>query len=144
MQSHPNFCEVFIAEKYPQWQQKIVEIMKNCFDTQNKSFPSNQEISSQIEKAFGEVNKKAMPFVQKLKDKVFQSGSISDLESKLNFSEKDILSLANEYICFALDFDKLWVKDIKDASVKVLSLQISLILLIIGLYLIRHNKIVFP
>ena len=121
MQSVPKFCEVFIAEKYPPWQEKIVEIIKSCFDAKSNTFASNQEISSQIEKAFGEVNKRAMPFVQRLRDNVTQRGSISALDYKLNFSEKAILSLANEYICFALDFDKLWVKDITDAPVKVFS-----------------------
>ena len=121
MKSPPKFCELFIAERYPPWQEKIVELMKNCFDTQNNSFPSNQEISNLIENAFGEVNKKAMPFVQKLKSQVIEGGSMSHLDHKLNFSEKDILSLANEYICFALDLDKLWVKDVRDAPDKVLS-----------------------
>ncbi|KAI6647292.1 hypothetical protein LOD99_12289 [Oopsacas minuta] len=90
----PNFCEIFIAEKYPPWQ-------------------------IQIERGVWDMNKKSMPFVQRLKEKVMEEGSISCLESKINFNQMDILSLANEYICYALDLDKLWVKDVSTAPDKV-------------------------
>ena len=113
-----GFCEVFIAEKYPPWQAKIVDVMKKCFNKETNLFPSNQVISSLVQNELGE-NKKSMPFVQRLKEKVIEGGSLSCLESKVIFSEKDILSLANEYICYALDLDKLWVKHVSLAPEKV-------------------------
>ena len=115
----PKFCEIFVAEKYPPWQEKIVEVLKGCYDAKNATFPSNQEISSLIEKSLGSVNKKAMPFVQTCKEKVLKSGSMTHLQSKLNFSEKDILALANEYIAYALDLEKVWVLDVTAAPDKV-------------------------
>ena len=92
--------------------------MRKCFNRETNSFPSNQVISSLVQNELGE-NKKSMPFVQRLKEKVLEGGSISCIESKVIFSEKDILSLANEYICYALDLDKLWVKDVSLAPEKV-------------------------
>lgn len=79
---------IFMARKYPAWQEKYIDIVRDSFDRMNLSIDM-KSVSKKIEKA---ESKKAMPFVQTLK-KQLESGVKEDevFERKLGFDEVEIL-----------------------------------------------------
>ncbi|KAG8627573.1 hypothetical protein KVT40_005056 [Elsinoe batatas] len=79
---------IFMAKKYPAWQEKYIDIVREKFDRVSLSLEM-KEVSKRIEKA---ESKKAMPFVQVLK-KQLESGIKEEevFERKLAFDEAEIL-----------------------------------------------------
>ncbi|PNS15708.1 leucine-tRNA ligase [Sphaceloma murrayae] len=79
---------IFMARKYPAWQEKYIDIVREMFDKVKLSIDM-KEVSKKIDKA---ESKKAMPFVQVLK-KQLESGVGEDevFERKLGFDEVEVL-----------------------------------------------------
>ncbi|GAM85172.1 hypothetical protein ANO11243_031760 [Dothideomycetidae sp. 11243] len=79
---------IFCALKYPAWQDKYLDLVREKFDKLNLTMDM-KEVSKKIDKAD---SKKAMPFVQMLK-KQLESGVDENtvLERKLGFDELDVL-----------------------------------------------------
>ena len=86
----PKKLTIFMTDKFPAWQAKYVELLKEMWDPKTKSV-NDKELNGKIGK-MGEM-KKAMPFVQSLKKRL-QSGEPAEavLEQKLAFDEKETLS----------------------------------------------------
>lgn len=79
---------IYAALKYPAWQEKYIDVVRNEFDAMNLTLDM-KAVSKQIEKAD---TKRAMPFVQTLK-KSLESGMEPKtvFERKLPFDEISVL-----------------------------------------------------
>ncbi|KAK3939257.1 leucine--tRNA ligase, cytoplasmic [Diplogelasinospora grovesii] len=87
----PKKLTIFMAENFPAWQTKYMELIKEIWDPETKTQKiDDKELNSRIGK-MGEM-KKAMPFVQALKKRLRDgepAGAV--LERKLAFDEKTTL-----------------------------------------------------
>ncbi|RTE70310.1 Leucine--tRNA ligase, cytoplasmic [Fusarium euwallaceae] len=85
----PKKLTVFMTDKFPAWQAKYIDLLKEMWSPENRSV-DEKALASRIGK-MGEM-KKAMPFVQALKRRL-QAGepATAVLERKLAFDEKETL-----------------------------------------------------
>lgn len=85
----PKKLSIFVNDKFPAWQGKYLELLKEMWDPETKSV-QDKVLNGKIGK-MGEM-KKAMPFVQGLKKRL-QAGepASSVLEQKLLFDEQETL-----------------------------------------------------
>lgn len=87
----PKKLTVFMTDKFPAWQEKYIDLVRDSWDTQtNAQKVDDKELNGKIGK-MGEM-KKAMPFVQSLKKRLRDGEPASSvLERKLAFDEKKTL-----------------------------------------------------
>ncbi|KAJ5477827.1 hypothetical protein N7530_003336 [Penicillium desertorum] len=87
----PKKLTIFVAKKYPNWQEKYIDLVRESFDSLNLSF-NDKELNAKVGK-LGEM-KKAMPFVQNLKRRLVNAGESPPtvFERKLPFDEFAVLS----------------------------------------------------
>jgi leucyl-tRNA synthetase len=87
----PKKLTIFVAKKYPVWQEKYIDLVRDAFDSLNLSF-NDKELNSKVGK-LGEM-KKAMPFVQTLKRRLVNGGETPEnvFERKLPFDEFSVLA----------------------------------------------------
>lgn len=87
----PKKLIIFVAKKFPNWQEKYIDLVRDSFDALNLSF-NDKELSAKVGK-FGEM-KKAMPFVQNLKRRLVNAGEspATVFDRKLPFDEFVVLS----------------------------------------------------
>lgn len=87
----PKKLMIFAAKKYPAWQEKYIDLVREAFDALNISI-NDKELNAKVGK-LGEM-KKAMPFVQGLKRRLVQSRETPEtvFERKLPFDEFAVLS----------------------------------------------------
>ncbi|KAI0162452.1 hypothetical protein BJ166DRAFT_268896 [Pestalotiopsis sp. NC0098] len=86
----PKKLTVFVTDRFPAWQEKYIDLLKEEWDSSSKTFKDEKGLSGKVGK-MGEM-KKAMPFVQNLKRRL-QVGEPADkvLERKLAFDELHVL-----------------------------------------------------
>ncbi|KAH8759895.1 leucyl-tRNA synthetase [Diaporthe sp. PMI_573] len=86
----PKQLTIFTTDKFPAWQEKYVDLLRENWDATTKSITNEKELNGKIGK-MGEM-KKAMPFVMQLKKRL-QSGEEASvvLERKLAFDEQKTL-----------------------------------------------------
>ncbi|OAA46365.1 leucyl-tRNA synthetase [Metarhizium rileyi] len=86
----PKKLTIYISDKFPAWQAKYIDLLKEMWDPATKSV-NDKELNGKIAK-MGEM-KKAMPFAQTLKKRLQAGESPSVvLEQKLAFNEKETLA----------------------------------------------------
>ncbi|KAK4865260.1 hypothetical protein LT330_001883 [Penicillium expansum] len=87
----PKQLTIYVAKKYPNWQEKYIDLVRESFDSLNLSF-NDKELSAKVGK-LGEM-KKAMPFVQSLKRRLVNAGEspATVFDRKLPFDEFAVLS----------------------------------------------------
>jgi leucyl-tRNA synthetase len=87
----PKKLTIYVAKKFPAWQEKYIDLVRESFDSLSISF-NDKELSSKIGK-LGEM-KKAMPFVQTLKRRLVNGREAPEnvFERKLPFDEFAVLS----------------------------------------------------
>ncbi|KAJ6015993.1 Leucine--tRNA ligase cytoplasmic [Penicillium herquei] len=87
----PKRVTIYAAKKYPVWQEKYIDLVRDAFDSLTLSI-NDKELNAKIGK-LGEM-KKAMPFVQGLKRRLVQGGEAPQtvFDRKLPFDEFAILS----------------------------------------------------
>ncbi|KAJ5505440.1 Aminoacyl-tRNA synthetase class 1a anticodon-binding [Penicillium expansum] len=87
----PKQLTIYVAKKYPNWQEKYIDLVRESFDSLNLSF-NDKELSAKVGK-LGEM-KKAMPFVQSLKRRLVNGGEspAAVFDRKLPFDEFAVLS----------------------------------------------------
>lgn len=87
----PKKLTIFVAKKYPNWQEKYIDLVRDAFDSLNLSF-NDKELSAKVGK-LGEM-KKAMPFVQNLKRRLVNARESPDIvfNRKLPFDEFAVIS----------------------------------------------------
>lgn len=86
----PKKLTIYAAKKYPSWQEKYIDLVREAFDAVNISI-NDKELNPKVAK-FGEM-KKAMPFVQNLKRRLIQGKESPKIvfERKLPFDEFAVL-----------------------------------------------------
>ncbi|GAB0135242.1 hypothetical protein EsDP_00003587 [Epichloe bromicola] len=86
----PKKLTIFMTDKFPAWQAKYIDLLKEMWDPATKSV-NDKDLNGKIAK-MGEM-KKAMPFVQNLKRRL-QAGEPASavLQQKLVFDEKETLA----------------------------------------------------
>ncbi|KAH7320131.1 hypothetical protein B0I35DRAFT_373646 [Stachybotrys elegans] len=85
----PKKLTIFMNEKFPAWQAKYIDLLKEMWDVSTNSVDDKQ-LNGKIGK-MGEM-KKAMPFVQALKRRLQNGEPVSVvLDQKLSFDEKETL-----------------------------------------------------
>ena len=87
----PKKLTIFAAKKYPAWQEKYIDLVREAFDALNISI-NDKELNAKVGK-LGEM-KKAMPFIQTLKRRLVQGREAPEtvFERKLPFDEFAVLS----------------------------------------------------
>lgn len=87
----PKKLTIFVAKKFPNWQEKYIDLVREAFDSLTVSF-NDKELNSKVSK-LGEM-KKAMPFVQGLKRRLVSAGEspATVFDRKLPFDELVVLS----------------------------------------------------
>ncbi|KAF3942477.1 hypothetical protein ABW19_dt0202683 [Dactylella cylindrospora] len=85
----PKKVTIFVARSYPAWQEGYVELVRKYFDAVNISI-DEKSLNNEIPKA---EKKKAMPFIQLLKQKLIGAGEDPEtvLDRKLRFDEVETL-----------------------------------------------------
>ncbi|OGM49960.1 leucyl-tRNA synthetase [Aspergillus bombycis] len=86
----PKKLTIYAAKKYPSWQEKYIDLVREAFDGLNLSI-NDKELNAKVGK-MGEM-KKAMPFVQTLKRRLIQSREEPEtvFSRKLPFDEFAVL-----------------------------------------------------
>ncbi|CAG7922844.1 unnamed protein product [Penicillium olsonii] len=87
----PKKLTIFVAKKFPAWQEKYIDLVREAFDSLSVSF-NDKELNSKVGK-LGEM-KKAMPFVQTLKRRLVNGGETPEnvFERKLPFDEFSVVA----------------------------------------------------
>ncbi|PSR80064.1 hypothetical protein BD289DRAFT_77163 [Coniella lustricola] len=86
----PKMLTIFTSDKYPAWQEKYIELLREHWDTTSKSLANDKDFNDKIKKG-GEA-KKAMPFVKQLQKRLEAGEDASVvLERKLGFDEQKTL-----------------------------------------------------
>jgi leucyl-tRNA synthetase len=87
----PKKLTIYAAKKFPAWQEKYIDLVRDAFDTLSLSI-NDKELNAKVGK-LGEM-KKAMPFVQTLKKRLVQSREDPKtvFERKLPFDEFAVLA----------------------------------------------------
>ncbi|KAJ5322300.1 hypothetical protein MYU51_015977 [Penicillium brevicompactum] len=86
----PKKLTIFVAKKFPAWQEKYIDLVRDAFDSLSVSF-NDKDLNAKVGK-LGEM-KKAMPFVQTLKRRLVNGGEAPEnvFERKLPFDEFAVL-----------------------------------------------------
>ena len=87
----PKKLTIFVASKFPAWQEKYIDLVREAFDAVNISI-NDKELNAKVSK-FGEM-KKAMPFVQGLKKRLVTTKEKPEavFNRELAFDEMQVLT----------------------------------------------------
>ena len=104
-----NYATVYVAEKYPKWQEYILIILKDMY-LNNNGFPDNKVISNELMKSeeLKKFGKRVMPFVQAMKQKVAEKG-LSALAVTADINEVEVLQLNKFYLIQSLQVNDMEV-----------------------------------
>ncbi|CAI5445809.1 unnamed protein product [Caenorhabditis angaria] len=116
----PTEAIIYVAKQYPPWQQTILKILENQAKENNGQLPDNKIISGLIgkEETIKKFMKKAMPFVQMVKENYEQKG-ISALISTSPIDQTSILNENLDYILNSLDLDRVQIRHTDEENVDV-------------------------
>ncbi|KAL5109316.1 Leucine--tRNA ligase cytoplasmic [Taenia crassiceps] len=110
----PTNAIVWVAKAYPRWQATILNVLHSLL-TKAGELPDNATVLQALQphmKSFGKQAKRAMPFVQLVRERFLSNGE-QTLEVKLELDEQAILEANREYLVanLGLDVDGLEVKE---------------------------------
>ncbi|EGT45646.1 CBN-LARS-1 protein [Caenorhabditis brenneri] len=113
----PTEAVIFVAKSYPPWQKTILDILES--QVSNGALPDNKVISQLIgkEESLKKFAKKAMPFVQMIKEKFEQKG-VSALASTSPIDQSAILEENLDFIMNALDLDRVSIRLTEEEGVE--------------------------
>eukprot|EP00118_Oscarella_pearsei_P016818 m.163639 g.163639 ORF g.163639 m.163639 type:complete len:1177 (+) comp38854_c0_seq2:70-3600(+) len=95
----PKYATVFVGHTYPPWQAAVLKCLKEAYDEESKSFPSNKEIATKL-KGYPELAKfmkKAMPFAQTVKEAVAEKG-VHAMNLTTPFNQEEVLKQYASYL----------------------------------------------
>jgi len=100
----PTHGTIWYAKKYPQWQTTIMDHMSEAAKA-NETLPENKVLAAELAKIpeLKKYQKKVMPFVQTIKERVVLLGVERGLAQSLEFSEFEALNLNLSYLANNLD-----------------------------------------
>ncbi|RIA97593.1 leucine-tRNA ligase, partial [Glomus cerebriforme] len=103
--SKPKSLKLFVATRFPEWQDFAVEAIKQNYDEQNKTYDDVKIREILAEKGILK-NKRTMPFVQEFKKNVDKLGTMA-FNRALLFDEYDTLNMSKDFIKRSLGYDKI-------------------------------------
>ena len=110
---------IHVAERFPEWQEKIITVLKKLYVSSNNVFPANNVIAEEVKNL--ELNpryvKKSMPFAQKIKSDVMTIGP-SVFEQSSLFSEVEVLNENKEYLKQTLNLEDIEIIAARDSAVE--------------------------
>ena len=100
----PTHGIVFVADAFPQWQSRIIRHLSVRYETSG-TLPDNKQLAADFAKMhdLAKYQKKVMPFVQMIKERIEAVGAEQALQLTCQFSEVDVLSKNIEYITNSLE-----------------------------------------
>ncbi|CAO4371332.1 unnamed protein product [Caenorhabditis nigoni] len=114
----PTEAVIYVAKQFPPWQKTILDILETQAKANNGSLPDNKTISQLIgkEESLKKFAKKAMPFVQMIKERFEQKG-VSALSSTSPIDQTAILNENIDVIMNALDLDRVSIRHTDEEGV---------------------------
>ncbi|CAG8590245.1 13400_t:CDS:2 [Dentiscutata heterogama] len=103
----PKTLKIFVATSFPEWQDIVVEAIKQNFNEDTKSFDDIKIREHLSEKGILK-NKKTMPFVQEFKKRVEKFGTAA-FNRALLFNEYDTLVTSKVYLQRSLGYSNVEV-----------------------------------
>ena len=100
--SQPKAINIYIASKFPDWQEDCIGHLKQHYSAATKSF-DDAKIIEALQRAGMIKDKKVMPFLNETKKNVLQFGP-SRFNRALQFREADVLAQYRDYIHKNLGF----------------------------------------
>jgi len=108
---------VFVATKFPEWQETCVEIVKGATDMTTGAV-DDAGVREEITRRGLIKDKKIMPFVMNIKKRINEFGASTALNRTLPFSEKEALDIILPYLKRNLGFAEGEVMFVDDAKGK--------------------------
>ncbi|KAJ2022986.1 cytosolic leucyl tRNA synthetase [Coemansia sp. S610] len=112
--SEPKTLDIFVASSFPQWQEDVISVLKECFDAATSTFDDKA-----IQAALGQrgllKNKKAMPFAQVTKKRISLLGPAA-FDRALTFAEIDVLSALLPYMSNNMGYSRVNIVDLGNAD----------------------------
>ena len=107
---------IYVAEKFPEWQDSIISALKDLYIGNSNEFPANNIVADKIKKLnlSNKYAKKSMPFAQKVKADV-QAQGVSVFEQSSQFSETEILSNNKDYLKQTLNLEEIEIVPAREA-----------------------------
>ncbi|KAJ2785261.1 cytosolic leucyl tRNA synthetase [Coemansia interrupta] len=87
----PKTIDIYVASKFPEWQEDVIAVLKDNYDSASGKFDDKQIIAALNQKGIMKQNKKAMPFAQEIKKRVTLAGP-SVFDRALAFKETEIIA----------------------------------------------------
>ncbi|CAG7851167.1 Putative leucine--tRNA ligase, cytoplasmic; AltName: Full=Leucyl-tRNA synthetase; Short=LeuRS [Serendipita indica DSM 11827] len=110
---------IFVASKFPQWQDDSIEIMQRAYDEKTGTV-DDAKIKEELASKGLLKDKRIMPFIQMQKKRMAQLGAEATFRRQLLFDEAEVLTLLTPYITKNLkliDVTVMRVEDAKEAKV---------------------------
>ncbi|KAJ1917024.1 cytosolic leucyl tRNA synthetase [Mycoemilia scoparia] len=106
--------KIYIASKFPQWQDATVATVRDFYDSETGKF-DDPAIRGQLAKLGLIKDKKVMPFVQEIKKRVGPLGAQVAFNRALPFNELEVVQVVKGYIGKTLSYNQVDVVSIDDA-----------------------------
>uniref|UniRef100_A0A914DLD1 leucine--tRNA ligase n=1 Tax=Acrobeloides nanus TaxID=290746 RepID=A0A914DLD1_9BILA len=106
----PTTGNIYVAEKYPSWQNTVLGVLKELYNENNNEFPDNKIISQKLNsmETLKKLAKKTMPFVQMIKESVREQG-IGAIEQTCPFDQLRVLKECTEYLKNTLSIQEVQI-----------------------------------
>ncbi|CAN6343368.1 unnamed protein product [Urochloa humidicola] len=118
---------IYVNEHYSGWKEQCLRVLQSKFDSQARSFTSDQEITAALmncpigqEMNLKQVQKLCMPFIKSKKDEAREVGPQA-LDLKLPFGEMDVLQKNLELIKRQLGLEQVEVLSASDEAARAIA-----------------------
>ncbi|EJD05001.1 leucine-tRNA ligase [Fomitiporia mediterranea MF3/22] len=113
----PKSARIYVATRFPEWQDRVVAIVKEAYDAQ-KDKVDDVKIRELLQSKGLIKDKRAMPFAQLFKKRIAQFGAKTAFQRSLPFSESAVLSELLPYLKKSLNLVDAEVLMVDDALQK--------------------------
>ncbi|KAG5674705.1 hypothetical protein PVAND_004657 [Polypedilum vanderplanki] len=113
----PTGATIWIAKTFPPWQSCVIDTMRNLYEKNNSVLPDNKLVSAELMKieSLKKYQKKAMPFVQRIRDRVSVLGK-SAMAVTVDFDEHGVIETNLQYLKGTLDLEQIEIRFTDDPS----------------------------
>ncbi|KAI1286671.1 Leucine--tRNA ligase, cytoplasmic [Halotydeus destructor] len=115
--SKPTHATIFVAKKFPHWQELILKTMQEMYAISKPSLPENKELAGKLAK-IGDLKKymkKAMPFAEERK-KMFSKQGPNVFNQTSLFDEVAVLTENLSYLTNTLELEGLEIKAAEESD----------------------------